>query len=76
MIQNSQQKLWEIHKDEKKVTKVILCHFLFLIILVKIISVRESEVMQMTSRRDSAKQKINEYKLKEDFYHGKQNRIK
>lgn len=32
--------------------------------------------MQMTSRRDSAKQEINEYKLKEDFYHGKQNRIK
>ena len=32
--------------------------------------------MQMTSRRDSAKQKINEYKLKEDFYYGKQNRIK
>lgn len=58
MIQNSQQKLWEIHKDEKKVTKVILCHFLFLIILVKIISVRESEVMQMTSRKDSAKQEI------------------
>ena len=41
MIQNSQQKLWEIHKDEKKVTKVILCHFLFYVIVVKIISVRE-----------------------------------
>lgn len=58
MTQNSQQELLEIHKDEKKVTETLLCHFLFLVQVVKIISVRESEIMQMTTRRDSRKKEI------------------